>query len=48
MELARRQDVPVNETWDLSLLYKTEEDMYADVEKARILTDKIVSDYKEI
>lgn len=46
MELARRQDVPVNETWDLSLLYKTEEDMYADVEKARILTDKIVSDYK--
>ncbi|MDO4459063.1 MAG: oligoendopeptidase F [Clostridia bacterium] len=46
MELARRQDVPVNETWDLSLLYKTEEDMYADVEKAEKLTEKIVADYK--
>ena len=46
MELARRQDVPVNETWDLSLLYKTEEDMYADVEKAKKLTAEIVEKYK--
>lgn len=46
MELARRQDVPVNETWDLSLLYKTEEDMYSDVKKAQKLTEEIVKNYK--
>lgn len=46
MELARRQDVPVNETWDLSLLYKTEENMYSDVKKAQTLTEEIVKKYK--
>ena len=30
MELAKRDDVPVELTWDLSLIYPTEEAMLAD------------------
>ncbi len=40
-KLLKRNEVPVNETWDLSLLYKTEEDMNKDIEKAKELAEKI-------
>lgn len=33
MSLAMRNEVPVELTWDLSLIYPTEEAMYRDVEK---------------
>ena len=46
MELPMRKDVPVELTWDLSLLYASEEDMLADVERAKELTDAIVTAYK--
>ncbi len=46
MELAMRKDVPVNETWDLSLIYETEEKMWADLEKAETQTAEIVKNYK--
>ncbi|WP_167957519.1 oligoendopeptidase F [Anaerosporobacter faecicola] len=45
-ELLARKDVPVELTWDLSLIYKTEEDMYADVAKVEKLRDQIVESYK--
>ena len=34
MELSMRKDVPVEQTWDLSLIYKTEEDMLEEAAKA--------------
>ncbi len=46
MELIMRKDVPVEETWDLSLIYKTEEDMLADVEKIKALADTLEREYK--
>lgn len=46
MELASRQDVPVELTWDLSLIYATEEEMYADTEVLKELCDHIVQSYK--
>lgn len=36
-QLKARKDVPVELTWDLSLIYSTEEEMWADLEKARAL-----------
>ncbi len=33
MQLTMRKDVPVEETWDLSAIYATEEDMLADAKK---------------
>lgn len=35
MSLAMRNEVPVELTWDLSLIYPTEEAMYRDVEKMK-------------
>ena len=35
MELAKRDDVPVELTWDLSLIYPTEEAMLADAQKKK-------------
>ena len=46
MELAMRKDVPEELTWDLSLIYKTEELMWADLEKAEGLAAGIVKNYK--
>lgn len=46
MELALRKDVPAELTWDLSSIYPTEEDMYADVERLESLADRIVQTYK--
>ena len=45
-ELLLRKDVPVELTWDLSLIYATEEDMYADLAKLEKLRDEMVSSYK--
>ena len=38
MELKRRNEVPVELTWDLSLIYPTEEDMYRDSAAAEQLS----------
>ncbi|MBE5901982.1 MAG: oligoendopeptidase F [Lachnospiraceae bacterium] len=45
-ELLSRKDVPVKETWDLSLIYKDKEAMLADVEKLKELTDKVCRTYQ--
>lgn len=41
-----RKDVPADLTWDLSLIYKTEEDMFADAKRMKSLSEQIVSTYK--
>jgi oligoendopeptidase F len=46
MEPISRKDVPVELTWDLSSIYATEEEMYADVEKLKDLSARMVRDYK--
>lgn len=46
MELKSRKDVPVELTWDLSLIYKTEEEMYQDVDKVKSLSERMVKEYK--
>ena len=46
MELAMRKDVPLKETWDLSLAYATEEEYLADIEKVKALADEICNNYQ--
>lgn len=46
MELKSRKDVPAELTWDLSLIYKTEEEMYQDVDKVKDLRERMVKEYK--
>lgn len=46
MELKSRGDIPVELTWDLSSIYATEEEMYADVEKLKSLSARMAEDYK--
>lgn len=46
MELAKRKDVPVELTWDLSAIYADEAVLQADMEKICNLTDEIERDYK--
>ncbi len=46
MELKLRKDVPVELTWDLSLIYKTEEEMLQDAEKLKALSQQMEADYK--
>ena len=41
-----RKDVPVNETWDLSLIFAAEADFEAAVEKAKALADTLEKTYK--
>lgn len=45
-ELKSRSEVPVELTWDLSRIYKTEEDMYKDTEKLKALSTSMVEKYK--
>ncbi len=45
-KLAMRSEVPVEETWDLTLLYKTEEDMYKDLEAMKTIASDLVKNYK--
>lgn len=46
MDLKSRKDVPEELTWDLSLIYKTEEEMYQDVDKVKSLSARMVKEYK--
>lgn len=46
MELAKRDDVPVELTWDLSLIYPTEEAMLADAQKMKELSLSTEASYK--
>lgn len=46
MELAMRKDIPEELTWDLTLIYQTEEEMYQDAKKLQALCDYIVETYK--
>ncbi|MBQ6076123.1 MAG: oligoendopeptidase F [Lachnospiraceae bacterium] len=46
MELAKRKDVPVEETWDLSLIYPTEEAYLADVERVKALAGDICEKFQ--
>ncbi|MCF0112044.1 MAG: oligoendopeptidase F [Erysipelotrichaceae bacterium] len=41
-----RKDVDPALTWDLSAIYKTEEEMFADQKKMQDLTDEIVKEFK--
>ena len=45
MEVMMRKDVPVEMTWDLSLLYKKEEDVWADAELAAQMSKEIAGKY---
>lgn len=45
-ELLARKDVPVEQTWDLSLIYPNEEAMYADAEKMKEFSRHIAETYK--
>ena len=45
MELNKRKDVPVELTWDLSLIYATEADMQADAKKLEELSLKMEKEY---
>ncbi|MCD8021641.1 MAG: oligoendopeptidase F, partial [Lachnospiraceae bacterium] len=46
MSTVLRKDVPVEETWDLSLIYSSEEEMYKDAEKMQELADRMVKEYQ--
>ena len=46
MKLNARKDVPVNETWDLSLIFAAEADFEAAVEKAKTLAGTLEKMYK--
>lgn len=46
MKLAMRNEVPVELTWDLSLIYPTEEAMYQDVEKMKTLCASMEERFK--
>ena len=46
MKLNARKDVPIRETWDLSLIYATQADFEAAVEKAKTLADTLEKTYK--
>lgn len=46
MEPLKRNEVPFPLTWDLSALYATEADMYADVEKMERLCRELEQDFK--
>jgi oligoendopeptidase F len=45
-DLLSRKDVPVEETWDLSLIYPTEDAFKKDLEELQITCDEIVRDYQ--
>ncbi|MCR5279361.1 MAG: oligoendopeptidase F [Lachnospiraceae bacterium] len=42
----KRSEVPVNLTWDLSLIYKSADEAWKDADKLRKLAAKIEADYK--
>ncbi len=44
-KLAMRSEVPVEETWDLSLIYATEDEMNADLERVQSLAKEMTQKY---
>ena len=46
MELPARKDVPVHETWDMTLLFRNEEEYTDTVGKVKHLAESIVAEYK--
>lgn len=46
MEPIMRKDVPMEQTWDLTALYKSEEDMYADAERMEAAAREIEERYQ--
>lgn len=46
MKLMLRHEVPVDETWDLTLMYKDEAAIYEDVEKMQSISREIVDNYR--
>lgn len=46
MELKSRKDIPIELTWDLSSIYKTEEELHRDIEKVNALSKRMILDYK--
>ncbi len=46
MELKSRKDIPVELTWDLSLIYATEEEMFQDADKLKALCEQMENSYK--
>ncbi|MBR6707005.1 MAG: oligoendopeptidase F [Clostridia bacterium] len=45
MELCARKDVPVNETWDLSLIFPDEKTMWKALEETKNMVKKLSEDY---
>ncbi len=45
MELCARKDVPVEQTWDLSLIYREEQDMWDELRAVKEKTEAFVSKY---
>ena len=46
MELKLRKDVPTELTWDLSSIYTNEEELQKDIEDLKVLSSRMVQDYK--
>ncbi|MBP0970370.1 MAG: oligoendopeptidase F [Oscillospiraceae bacterium] len=46
MELLKRKDVPVEETWDLTLIYPNDDAMWAALEKTKSAVKKLVETYQ--
>ena len=42
----KRSEVPVNMTWDLSLIYKSAEEAWKDAEEIKVISDKVLNEYK--
>lgn len=45
MELCARKDVPVEETWDLSLIFENEQQMWNELEKTKAAVKNVVDTY---
>ena len=46
MELLKRKDVPVEETWDLTLIYPNDEAMWAALDKTKAAVKKLVETFQ--
>ena len=44
--IMKRNEVPVSQTWDLSLIYNSPEEAWKDAEELKILADQAVTEYK--
>ncbi|MBR5070600.1 MAG: oligoendopeptidase F, partial [Oscillospiraceae bacterium] len=46
MELLKRKDVPVEETWDLTLIYPNDDAMWAALERTKAAVRELVETYQ--